>query len=137
MFCAGLCARCYWSAQHSRRRFDGYRERVLARDRHSCRACGARQNLAEFIIVAAAFINLACSLRSVPPAMHACIGWLRSGAGWNPRSFPSGGNSTVVFRCNCSFLGTRPLNRPPRLRVISVVEEVRVCFTFCGCVSSA
>jgi 5-methylcytosine-specific restriction endonuclease McrA len=46
MFCAGLCARCYWSAQHSRRRFDGHRERVLARDRHRCRACGAGENLA-------------------------------------------------------------------------------------------
>jgi hypothetical protein len=55
-----------------------------------------------------AFISLDCSSRCVPLAMRACIGWLRSGAGWNPHSFPSGGNSTVMFRCNCSFLGIRP-----------------------------
>lgn len=36
----GLCRGCYGAAWRSLRRFGGYRERVLARDRRCCRVCG-------------------------------------------------------------------------------------------------
>lgn len=38
---AGLCRRCYRRAAHSRRRFGGRREAVLARDHYCCQGCGA------------------------------------------------------------------------------------------------
>ena len=41
LFCADLCARCYRARAHSRSRFAGQREQVLARDRYRCHACGA------------------------------------------------------------------------------------------------
>ena len=46
LFCGGLCSRCYWRDLHSRQRFAGYRDQVLRRDRHRCRACGALEKLA-------------------------------------------------------------------------------------------
>ena len=38
----GRCESCYNRGRRSRGRFGGGRERVLARDRHLCRACHAR-----------------------------------------------------------------------------------------------
>jgi len=38
---AGFCGRCYRARAHSRRRFDGNRDLVLARDGGRCRCCGA------------------------------------------------------------------------------------------------
>ena len=42
---AGLCRSCYRSAARSRQRFGGFREDVLQRDGHTCRACGAGDRL--------------------------------------------------------------------------------------------
>ena len=42
---AGLCQPCYRRAAHSRFRFGGLREEILARDGHTCRACGAGDRL--------------------------------------------------------------------------------------------
>ena len=38
---AGLCRLCYGRALHSQHRFGGHRERVIERDRGTCRICGA------------------------------------------------------------------------------------------------
>jgi 5-methylcytosine-specific restriction endonuclease McrA len=40
----GLCLRCYRAALHSRSRFNGHRDAILARDGRCCRSCGAREN---------------------------------------------------------------------------------------------
>jgi len=38
---AGLCRACYRARAHSRLRFGGWREEILARDHTCCRICGA------------------------------------------------------------------------------------------------
>jgi hypothetical protein len=43
---AGFCRRCYARRAHSRQRFGGQREAVLARDGRQCQACGGREWLA-------------------------------------------------------------------------------------------
>lgn len=42
LFCSGLCHPCYRQVSHSRRRFGGQREAVLARDGRCCVVCGNR-----------------------------------------------------------------------------------------------
>ena len=44
-FVGGLCRRCYRSLAHSRFRFAGLREEILARDGYACRSCGAGNRL--------------------------------------------------------------------------------------------
>ena len=39
LFCRGRCRACY----ARRSRFGGWREKILARDHHRCRVCGARE----------------------------------------------------------------------------------------------
>jgi hypothetical protein len=46
LLASGLCSRCYSRQAHSRLRFAGYRDRVLARDGRRCRGCGSKQKLA-------------------------------------------------------------------------------------------
>ncbi len=43
LFCRGWCLACY--GRRSRARFGGLREKILARDHHGCRVCGAREGL--------------------------------------------------------------------------------------------
>ena len=46
LFCRGFCRACYGRGHRSRSRFAGLREKILARDHHRCRVCGAREQLA-------------------------------------------------------------------------------------------
>ncbi len=41
----GLCLPCYTKKWRSLHYFGGYRDQVLARDKHACRVCGAREQL--------------------------------------------------------------------------------------------
>ena len=43
LFCRGWCLACYGRRSRSRARFGGLREKILARDHHRCRVCGARE----------------------------------------------------------------------------------------------
>ena len=45
LFCRGLCRACYGGLRRSRTRFGGWREKILIRDHHRCRVCGARESL--------------------------------------------------------------------------------------------
>ena len=45
LFCRGWCLACYGRRSRSRARFGGLREKILARDHHGCRVCGAREGL--------------------------------------------------------------------------------------------
>ena len=45
LFCRGRCRACYGRLRHSRARFGGWREKVLARDHHRCRVCWTRESL--------------------------------------------------------------------------------------------
>ena len=43
LFYRGWCRACYGRRSRSRARFGGLREKILARDHHRCRVCGARE----------------------------------------------------------------------------------------------
>ena len=45
LFCRGWCLACYGRRSRSRARFGGLREKILARDQHRCRVCGALERL--------------------------------------------------------------------------------------------
>ena len=46
LFCRGFCRACYGRRHRSRTHFSGLRGKILARDHHRCRVCGAREQLA-------------------------------------------------------------------------------------------
>ena len=45
LFCRGFCRACYGRRHRSRTHFSGLRGKILARDHHRCRVCGAREQL--------------------------------------------------------------------------------------------
>ena len=81
---AGLCGRCYRQAAHSRRRFGGRREAVLARDRYRCQACGAASQ--RTVHHRRPGRHTAAWLITLCPACHAVVHRLQAHRRWLPDS---------------------------------------------------
>lgn len=81
---SGLCRRCYAQAAHSRRRFGGHRDAVLARDRYCCQGCGAGNQ--RTVHHRKPGRDTSAWLITVCPACHATIHRLRAHRRWLPAS---------------------------------------------------
>ena len=81
---AGLCRRCYRQAVHSRRRFGGHREAVLARDRYRCQGCGAGNQ--RTVHHRKPGRHASAWLITLCPACHATVHRLRAHRRWLPGS---------------------------------------------------
>lgn len=99
---AGLYRRCYRARSHSRSRFDGHREEILARDGRS-RSCGQGTRLASMCITGGRVSTIRLgSSRCALPATPVPIVWLRCAAGCLSSS-SCGPSSIRACRSNCSF----------------------------------
>lgn len=79
---AGLCRRCYRQAAHSRARFGGQRDRVLARDGYRCQGCGAGKQ--RTVHHRKPGQHAAAWLITLCPACHATVHGLRAHRRWLP-----------------------------------------------------
>ena len=84
---AGLCRACYWERAHSRARFAGNRELVLARDRWACRICGAGKAPRRLHVHhRRPGIHDAASLVALCAACHARVHRTLAFRGWSPET---------------------------------------------------
>lgn len=74
---AGLCQPCYARRRHSRLYFSGVREKVLERDGHQCRGCGAGNHRRPGVHEIEWLVTLC-------PGCHAVIHKLRAHRRWLP-----------------------------------------------------